>query len=123
MINTKRMVDQELGNQPGYNWTGAAAIASAVIGAGASYYSAKKAEEAQEEAAAQAEAARLAEEERQRKVFESTTPEQEAATFKFGTQDQDDELGSYSEFLAPKPSKTLGGVTSSLGFGTLGGTL
>jgi hypothetical protein len=97
-----------------------AAIASAVIGAGTSLYAANEQKKAQDEAARMAaEAARL-EEERQRSIFEATKPQEEAAKISFGLDDDEEILPAYSEFITPiTPNNTI----SSLGFGTLGGTV
>ena len=105
-----------------YCWSGAAAIIAGVIGAGASVYSSNKQMEAQEEAQQRADYAAMEAEREQQRIFEATKPEEEEAKISFGTQDDDDELGTYNEFLAPKStSKPTLGSNSSLGFGTLGG--
>jgi len=120
MLSLKRRMDQANLLLPGYNWTGAAAIASAAIGAGATYYSTQQAKEAQEEAQAKTDRAAAEAEAEARRIFEATKPEE--ATFDFGASDSDPLTPSYSEFLTPSTSK-LGGsktgssITSTLGFG------
>ena len=105
-----------------YCWQGAAAIIGAVIGAGGAIYSSNKQSEAQREAERRAEEARLEAEREQERIFRATKPEEEEAKISFGTED-DEEMGTYNEFLAPKPtSKPTLGKPNTFGFNTLGGT-
>ena len=95
---------------------GTAALISSGIGLAGSVYSASK----QRDAEKKAEAARLEAEREQERMFEATQPLEEEAKITFGVEDDDEELGTYNEFLAPKPTTPTMG-TGSLGFGTLGG--
>lgn len=95
----------------------AAIIGAAVIGAGASIYTAEKQQEAAEE---QQKKLDQAEEERKReaeRIAKETRPEGEAAsaiTFGAGA---DAKSGSTADFLVPKSGAALGGTGSSgLGF-------
>jgi len=101
---------------------GTAALIAGGIGLAGTMYSANQQKEAQEEAQQRADYAAMEAEREQQRIFEATKPQEEEAKISFGTQDDDDELGTYNEFITTKPSKpTLG--NTSLGFGTLGGTL
>ena len=98
---------------------GTAALIAGGVGLGGSVYAANKQDEARKEAEDAANYARIQAEEEEKRIFEATKPEEEAAKITFGTGD-DDELGTYNQFLtkAPNSAPTIGG---GLGFGTMGG--
>ena len=101
---------------------GTAALIAGGLSLAGTAYASNQQREAQEEAQQQADYAAMEAEREQQRIFEATKPQEEEAKISFGTQDDDDELGTYNEFLTPTASKpTLG--NTSLGFGTLGGTL
>jgi len=96
---------------------GAAVIASAVIGAGTSYYQSEQQKDLAEEEAdrlAKEAASRKAEAER---IARETRPEAETVeAIQFGVP-QDEELGSVSDFLIPRQSTALGTASGSSGLG------
>ena len=101
--------------------TGAAIIASAIIGAGTSAYAGSQQRKAQEEAEAEQRRVREEEEERARQIAADARPEGEQATIAFGSQKKGGEVGSFSDFLVPKSSSKTAGLStgsgSGLGFG------
>lgn len=103
--------------------TGTAMLISGAVGVAGSVVSGNKQQEAIEEA--ENEQQRLAEEARvnEQQMLQQQALEAEqskGATVEFGTQDEDDEMGTYDDFITPKQSKGvgLGGTsgTSGLGF-------
>jgi len=106
-----------------YFSTAGAILTSAAIGVAGAVYSGNEQKKAQEEA--ENEQQRLAEEARvnEQQILQQQALEAEqskGATVEFGTQDEDDEMGTYDDFITPKQSKGvgLGGTsgTSGLGF-------
>lgn len=96
---------------------GAALIATAVIGAGASVYSAQQQKKAAEEEQARLRAAEEEARRRQEQIAKDTAPEaQTAKAIKFGTGDRN-KVGNTSEFLVPKLQKSQLGTTGSSGLG------
>lgn len=96
----------------------AALIASAVIGAGSAAYTASESKKASKEASSKA--AQLAEERQadEKKIRDaSVTPESASVTF--GVDDEEENsLGSFNDFIAPKASTTgLGSTSTSVGLG------
>ena len=94
-----------------------ALIASAVIGAAGSMYSASQAKEAQKDATrAQQEAQRKAEEEARRIAMEKR-PDEIGATLEIGgTTKVGTQLGSTADFLIPKQTALGASGSSGLGF-------
>ena len=93
-----------------------ATIAAAVIGAGASVYSADQAADAQKEAQDKADKARREAEARAKKETLDIRPEGETATMIPGSGEEAD-ASDYNSFLTPKQTAMGGAGGSGLGFG------
>ncbi len=106
---------------------GVGAILGAIVSIGGTAYSSMSQKKAQDEAQRkQQELEDQAREVEQNRLLEEAQRNEDAkAKISFGTDDDDDEMGSFSDFLAPKSVGTagLGGVASTaqqssgLGFG------
>ena len=92
------------------------AIVAAVIGAGASMYSADQAADAQKEAQDKADKARREAEARAKKETLDIRPEGETATMIPGSGEESD-ASDYNSFLTPKQTAMGGTGGSGLGFG------
>ena len=95
------------------------AASTAAVGGAASIYGGVKQKSAQEEQAdIQAQAAEDAKAQEQR-IFEQQAQNagnQGSATVEFGIDDEDDEFGTYNDFLSPVQSTTgLGGAKGNTG--------
>jgi hypothetical protein len=118
MIGLKRIVNK----QDKLYDPASAAIFSAILGAGGSMAASSKAASAQREAQRKADYAAEEAKREQQRIFEATKPEDTGASVVFGTLDdeEDDELGTYNEFITQVPKQDALGTTG-LGFNTLGG--
>jgi 6-phosphogluconolactonase (cycloisomerase 2 family) len=109
-----------IGHAPStYNGIGAAIAAG--ISLTASAVSSKQQKDEKEKADEQAELARLEAEKEQERIFSATKPEEEGAKITFGV-DNEGEMGTYNDFLVPKPTSTSKPALGGLGFNTLGGS-
>ena len=101
-----------------------ASAAAGVAGVGASAYSASEQKKAAEEQAGIQEQARLDAQEQEQAMFDQMASDASntgEATVQFGTiDDEEDEFGTYNDFLTPTaPSKTGLGGTSNVNAGLM----
>ncbi len=96
----------------------AAVITSAVIGAGASLYSANEQSKAQKEAQKKRDIMKMQEQERMKKIQADARPEEESATVEFGGGDTGDAGGSYDDFLISATSTSKLGSSGGSGLGS-----
>ena len=101
---------------------GTALLVSSAVSVGSSIYAANKQEDAQQAAEAENRRMQMEAQANEQRIFEDTKGQSESATISFGSQD-DDEMGSYNDFLTPLSTKTASttglstGTSSGLGFG------
>lgn len=98
---------------------GAALIASAIIGAGSAAYSSSQQKKATKQASDRAQELEQQRREDEKLIRDaSVTPESATVTFGVEDEDDNDELGSFNQFITPKNNQAgLGGTPKSTGLG------